>query len=342
MSEETDSSLPDGETCQILCEKFAEITETDTICAQIFLQERNWNIESALSDFYEGSVNEKPQNTERDGDQSPNVNSSTENTSSDETNKECTLKFITWNSDGLDEKNILLRIRCICRTIKAEDADVVFLQEVIPKTLEEILKRLPEYKCIPGNNVEYFIVTLLKKNTVSYVEHNIHHYPNTRMGRNLLEVEVKIGNHPITLLNTHLESTGEASHERIQQLRIAFDKVSKISANKTVILAGDFNLRDKELQCLGLPADIEDVWIVCGSRKECAYTWDMTRNDNLTYNSGSRYKPRFRFDRLFLRKSSPVKVEPDYFGLIGLERLRPHTCFPSDHWGILSKFQCKS
>lgn len=54
------------------------------------------------------------------------------------------------------------------------------------------------------------------------------------------------------------------------------------SEDATVIFAGDLNLRDKELDSIGgIPAGMEDVWISSGSRKECQYTWDMTRNSNL-------------------------------------------------------------
>lgn len=87
----------------------------------------------------------------------------------------------------------------------------------------------------------------------------------------------------------------------------------------------------------GLPAGIEDVWVTCGSRKECAYTFDLLRNDNLLFNG--KFKPRCRFDRVFLRRSSPSKLKPAFFGLIGLERLLPHRCFPSDHWGVLCHFE---
>jgi hypothetical protein len=42
---ETDSDIPDRETCQKLTEQFAEITGTDEACAQFYLQDRNWNLE---------------------------------------------------------------------------------------------------------------------------------------------------------------------------------------------------------------------------------------------------------------------------------------------------------
>lgn len=92
----------------------------------------------------------------------------------------------------------------------------------------------------------------------------------------------------------------------------------------------------------GLPPNVDDVWITTGKRKEVEYTWDMMRNDNLPYYDPSNkrgFKPRMRFDRVFVRKCSPVKIGIVHFGLIGLERLKPYVCFPSDHWGVISSFQ---
>ena len=45
------------------------------------------------------------------------------------------LTVLSWNVDGLDERNILERTRKICHTINLRKPDVVFLQEVIPQTL---------------------------------------------------------------------------------------------------------------------------------------------------------------------------------------------------------------
>lgn len=68
----------------------------------------------------------------------------------------------------------------------------------------------------------------------------------------------------------------------------------------------------------------------------------MMRNDNLPYyvpGSKSNFKPRLRFDRMFVRKTFPVKIELVHFGLIGIERLLPNVCFPSDHWGVITSYQ---
>ena len=83
-----------------------------------------------------------------------------------------------------------------------------------------------------------------------------------------------------------------------------------------------------------------DAWEATGRRKEVEYTWDMLRNDNLPFQSSGRsqFKPRMRFDRMLIRKTFPVSVEIVHFGLIGLERLRPYVCFPSDHWGVITSY----
>lgn len=46
-SEESDSDadIPEVAVCQRLCEEFAEITGTDTACAQFYLQDRKWNLD---------------------------------------------------------------------------------------------------------------------------------------------------------------------------------------------------------------------------------------------------------------------------------------------------------
>ena len=51
------------------------------------------------------------------------------------------------------------------------------------------------------------------------------------------------------------------------------------------LISGDLNLRDQDLVAIGgLPKNISDVWEATGERKECKFTWDLTRNTNLTWN----------------------------------------------------------
>jgi tyrosyl-DNA phosphodiesterase 2 len=52
----------------------------------------------------------------------------------------------------------------------------------------------------------------------------------------------------LQLVNTHLESTKDHSAERIKQLKNSFKIVQDFPEDYTVLLAGDMNLRDKEVK----------------------------------------------------------------------------------------------
>lgn len=52
----------------------------------------------------------------------------------------------------------------------------------------------------------------------------------------------------LQLVNTHLESTKDHSAERIKQLKDSFKIVQDFPEDYTVLLAGDMNLRDKEVK----------------------------------------------------------------------------------------------
>ena len=71
------------------------------------------------------------------------------------------------------------------------------------------------------------------------------------------------------LLNTHLETTADHAEERMRQLEKCLDIMSKRPEDRTVILGGDLNMRDKEITSVGgLPAGTRDVWEQLGSRPE--------------------------------------------------------------------------
>ena len=71
------------------------------------------------------------------------------------------------------------------------------------------------------------------------------------------------------LLNTHLESTADHAEERMRQLEKCLDIMTKRPEDRTVILGGDLNMRDKEITSVGgLPAGTRDVWEQLGSRPE--------------------------------------------------------------------------
>lgn len=62
-------------------------------------------------------------------------------------------RLVSWNIDGLDEQNLKMRTKAVVRTLQSLSPDVVFLQEVVPKTLDYIQKNMPpQYKFISGGS----------------------------------------------------------------------------------------------------------------------------------------------------------------------------------------------
>lgn len=59
-------------------------------------------------------------------------------------------KLFSWNIDELDEYAIEIRTQGVIDIIKKQEPDAIFLQEVIPKSLELIRNSLPEYQSYAG------------------------------------------------------------------------------------------------------------------------------------------------------------------------------------------------
>ncbi|KAK3087966.1 hypothetical protein FSP39_012910 [Pinctada imbricata] len=235
--------------------------------------------------------------------------------SEEESEEDKRFRLLSWNIDGLDMPTAVKRAHTVCEIINKENPHVVYLQEVVESTQEVLEARCPTYQIIPGGDREYFTAIMIKVGSVMYREMNVTEYPGTRMMRNLLCVKCKYRGSPLTLMTSHLESTAEYGTERKAQLKMAFDKMVNEPEDRTVIFGGDLNLRDKELAAVGgIPSGIVDLWEETGSRPEAKYTWDMTRNDNLTFNG--KYKPRCRFDRLYMKSAKPMKLKPVILNLL--------------------------
>ncbi|XP_068200848.1 tyrosyl-DNA phosphodiesterase 2-like [Palaemon carinicauda] len=242
--------------------------------------------------------------------------------------------LISWNIDGIEERNLENRIKGILKVLKREEPDVVYFQEVVPFTLTYLKEHLPQYKILVGSEEGYFIVTLLKIARVEYDSHEVQPFENTIMDRNLLCVQAHLGKVKLNLFNTHLESLKDCSARRKEQMKICFDKMVSSPSSLTTIFGGDLNARDHEVKATQ-PTSIFDLWEVCGSRISNRWTWNMEENTNKQIPS----KPKCRFDRLYMNQSTPAHLVPEEFRLIGKEKVSGMPCFPSDHWGILVRFK---
>jgi len=360
-SDHDEDDLPSAEECQKASEEFATITGTDTALAMFYLQDVKWKLESAVNNFFKDQENGSGMGpgptasgimvVSGKGENSDSVaivpkgkvrqsSSGASTSKSTSVQKSQLVRVMSWNIDGLDTASLMMRAKGVCLEIEREDPDVVFLQEVVPDNLAIIESKMISYKCVQAGGEGYFVAMLLKNTTVTFEDHCIEPYGQSRMGRNLLMAKCRIKGVPVLLMTSHLESMKNYAPERQRQLKICFDNMkSPPEPNRVVIFGGDLNLRDSELAAIGgIPSGIVDLWEASGKRKEAQFTWDMSLNDNKEMPPGAKFKCRCRFDRLYMRQpaTSAPKMKPVYFEFAGIERLKDCRRFCSDHWGILA------
>jgi len=334
--------------CQKRIEQFSEITRTDEALAQFYLQDRDWNVEASITAFFaENSINLNDENTSENILESHNVQSSKRVKIE---NKQCLpekFSFVSWNIDGISDRNLKERTMAVIQLIKARQVDIIFLQEVVPNSYDILQSQLSsEYLITEKKSTShsalkvYFTVILIKKEILTLESITVKPFSNSLMMRDLTIADVRfINGIKLLLINSHLESGKEFEVPRMEQMKQAFDIVRKTDGDCSIIFAGDLNTRDSEVEKLEIPNNMQDLWISQGKRKECQYTWDTMRNSNTEI--ASRFKPRCRFDRVYFRTSAKKEIVPEHFGLCGIEKISGMQCFPSDHWGIYCIFDVK-
>ena len=160
------------------------------------------------------------------------------------------LTYNVWFADLLFD----VRAKALFATLEQSDADVICLQEVLPR-FGALLSRQPwvaqrytvssggadsgslDADAIAASVAPYGVLTLVKKEwqpSFSY------HVMPTNMARRLLVAELRGGaaaEHPVAIGNVHLESL-DSHPTREQQLRVAERALSRWPSS---VLAGDFN-----------------------------------------------------------------------------------------------------
>ncbi len=138
--------------------------------------------------------------------------------SSSEVNNVDAFRLLTWNVDGLDDKNLVIRTKAVGTIIVKsvlvshlvrfhcsspvqrslrfrEKPDVIFLQEVVDEMLPIIGSYVDDqYLQLSGRNkdslIPYFTLTLLRRDRVKFSSHLVLPFPTTMMGRTLLIAQV--------------------------------------------------------------------------------------------------------------------------------------------------------
>ena len=211
--------VPSADECQARVEKFAQITQTDEALAQFYLQERDWNVEASIAAYFgdTGKLAVKRKEQETNHASPAKIQAVEQEIKKILPDK---FSFITWNIDGLDDRNISRRTMAVVKIIQERKADIVFLQEVVPETYNMLQSNLSTEYILTKNkandifvdtaseNKIYFTVTLLRRETLTRKSVFVKPYENSKMLRDLMVVEAKFENGAkLILINTHLEST---------------------------------------------------------------------------------------------------------------------------------------
>lgn len=340
---------------------FCNIAGVNENLARDFLTQSKWDLQVALNNLFEDG-SENIQDTSNQNDQgvgtsvgdpimipddpardTPQVLVQTEVAEAakcrhptEEPSAGMKFTLLSWNVDGLDQRNLMERTRAVCQSIETNQPDVVFLQEVVQRSLPQFQKFCPGYTCVVEWAIpEYFNIILLKNTTVKRTEKSLCvRFPGTAMGRYLLVQPILFrAQSKFVLMTSHLESTAKSAGERKKQLKQAFEFIQSQDPSHTILFGGDMNLRDQEVRAVGMPMDVRDAWEACGSCQESKFTWDVSENGNLDWQYDD--KPKCRFDRLFVRQGKGDNhYAPSKFSLFGKQPLTCGRC-PSDHWGII-------
>ena len=249
--------------------------------------------------------------------------------------------LLSWNIDGLDDRNRPKRFTTVLYIIAKTNPEVIFLQEMVPPLMPQLNELLaPMYNIfVQDPHIGYFCVTLVSKNIKITRTHTIP-FAKSAMGRGLVVVEGEWQRLKLKLLNTHLESTTQVSAERKRQFNQCMEQLIFMSADKPsetlAIFGGDLNIRDSEVA--PLTPSVQDAWIAAGANAFHRFSWDMKENDNYEGRFG-KAKPRSRFDRVYFTGDPCYRVD---FRLEGNSRIKGPNCFASDHYAVVCRFLLKN
>jgi endonuclease/exonuclease/phosphatase family metal-dependent hydrolase len=230
------------------------------------------------------------------------------------------IKVMSWNISGLICSPIMLE--GILQTIAEVTPAIIMLQEVSRLQVDALRERfdsLYAFHIADADAQHTCILGARCPGVLSQVRYR--RFPNTADSRGMFTATFTFSGKSVRLVTTHLESGAQAHGVRCEQF-------AEVLAEDAHILAGDFNIRDTEIQQNILDRNWHDSWIVSGQDETRRYTWDAHKNSRIPTSFFS--KPRFRFDRCFVRKDDAFHILD--FTLI---TSKFQETFPSDHFALV-------
>jgi len=235
---------------------------------------------------------------------------------------EQTLSLLTYNI-WFDEYRRIQRLESLLAIIQVYNPDIICLQEVVPAVGEVIKANLEhDYKLVHPeqilNTYGCMILSKLKGKTRTKQF-------DTRMGRELLIIDIEVNGKKISVGTMHYES--EFGDQRILKYKQYVESESHLSLSDNTILAADtnsVNSRD-EREFKAAFRGWKDSW----TEKTPGYTYDYETNENIQYKTKRKYQSRL--DRIMYRgdiKLVSTEIIKGFDGMVD----------PSDHHGLLVYF----
>ncbi|KAA3673574.1 tyrosyl-DNA phosphodiesterase 2, partial [Paragonimus westermani] len=158
------------------CSQFAELTSTNNALAMAYLQDRGWDLERAVEDYFEDKGNDR-NNSVIFIDLTASVDEPESSNLVAPASKPCTLNVLSWNIDGLDQSNFTARLQTIVSYLCKDLPHVVCFQEVVSTSLEFFRSELAEsYDIFSATDdpfadcIHYFVAILVRKHPALVVD----------------------------------------------------------------------------------------------------------------------------------------------------------------------------
>ena len=230
------------------------------------------------------------------------------------------MRIITVISYNLWDKNPSKKdlLDWITINIINKKPDIILFQEVTNAIIIDLTTTLRQTNYqfkISNQSRENYEIICAKWPIVNF---KFKKFSTTETKRGILWSCIKIEGKTFIIANSQLEQGPNFYHKRIGQLDCLFDFLSK--SNNIVILGCDTGLYPDENYSNDL---LYDAWIETGKNKYAKYTYDSTRNSNISQSQPIQSRP----DRIFFKGN----LDDMSFQLIG-------TNFISDKYKLHPNF----
>lgn len=252
------------------------------------------------------------------------------------------LQYATWNIRWEDPKDVEngdaweKRKEPIANVIKANDFDIIGLQEGSTYRLKQLMSFLPEYEIILSDTMEYNPI-LVKKGMFDILDFGRFYLSKTpekkskswdsKHTRHCTWAKLKFGQDTLFIFNVHFDYHGKEAQE--ESAKLMNKKILSIAGNAPFVFAGDLNFTSdsKTYESLGTCVKMNDA------KKVANFT--STPNGSFNHFDPTR-KGVWQFDHIFVAPGIKVKRfrilnETYHDG----EKFR----YPSDHSPVTIRFE---